>query len=430
MSSAENLWATKARALDVYRYAVLRQQYGIVVSVFIFVREAVRDAFLGLAAHFRLALAISTDPCDFLLLEYGPKAIPLERKKLLKQALRERGHVLVETVLPTTSTILAQRLLKRPSASVPLRYFLYASHAEWLVSRHTPKVLLNDRNGSIFAPFLRLSLNARRLLLVHLAHATTVESSLRLSMNDYDYYFLFGQTSLEALQKRSLLFGTSKVVLSGSHMIDMAYDLPDVLPRNEAILLLGVGPDEEAEDSYQCIYALLADWARTHPQERLLIKAHPRSSVPFWQQAVNTLSNLTVLPRSCTLVEALSQADIVISIWSNAVIEAALARRPVIFTNVAGATDVFDEERFFGTRIETNAALSARVQEIRQNYWCHQEASKKFAHFHLAHGFQGLQYSLTYLEALLHAEPIPYEILAERNPQDGCMHTIVTEIGK
>lgn len=406
MSTTDNPLAAKARALDVYRCALLRQRHGILGSVLRFARDAVRDALFGLMARFRLAREIPAEPCDFLLLQ-TPKVIPLERKKLLKQALRERGHVLIETPLPTGATILQQRLLKRPSAPVPLRYFLYAAHAEWLVSRYAPKILLNDPNGRFFSPFLRLSLNARQSLLVQLAHATTTEYSRRLSMNDYDYYFLFGQSSLDALQKRKILFGTSRAVLAGSHMIDAAYDLPDARPGEKAILILGVGPDKEKESDYQRIYALLAEWARMHPQERLLVKAHPRSRVPFWQQVANTLPNLTVLPRSCALAEALSQADIAINLLSNAVIEAALARRPIIFVNVASEIDIFDQERFFGPRIETGEAFSERVREIRQNYPCHQKACEDFAHFHLEHGIKGLQCTLTYLEALLHAEPIP-----------------------
>jgi len=411
MSAAHNPWAAKAHALDAYRYALLRQRHGVLGSVLRFARDAMRDALFGLVARFRLARTIPAESCDFLLLQSAPKVIALERKKLLKQSIRERGHALIETALPASTTILKQRLLKRPPAPVPLRYFLVAAHAEWLVSRYAPKILLNDRNGSLFSPFLRLSLNARQSLLVQLAHATTVEHSRRLSMNDYDYYFLFGQSSLEALQKRPLLFGTSRAVLAGSHMIDAAYDLPDASPGEDAILILGVGPDKEKESGYQRIYALLADWARTHPQERLLVKAHPRSNVPFWQQAANTLPNLTVLPRACTLAEALSQVDIVLNLLSNAVIEAALARRPVIFVNGADATDIFDQERFFGSRIETGEALTQRVQEIRQDYQSHQKASEDFAHFHLEQGTRGLQCTLAWLEALLHAEPVPCVIL-------------------
>lgn len=97
---------------------------------------------------------------------------------------------------------------------------------EWLVEQHQPRVLLNDRNGSLYAPFLRLELNARGSRLVHLAYATTVPSLRRLGMNDYDYYFLFGQSSLEALQARELRFGCSTAVLVGSHMIDDSYLMP------------------------------------------------------------------------------------------------------------------------------------------------------------------------------------------------------------
>src|SRR5690606_28367422 len=124
------------------------------------------------------------------------------------------------------------------------RYFGLAAYAQWLVEHHQPRILLNDRNGSLYAPFLRLALNARGSLLVHLAHATTVEGSRRLGMNDYDYYFLFGQSSLEALQARKLRFGSSTAVLAGSHMIDDDYVMPAPDLATRTLLILGVGPDK------------------------------------------------------------------------------------------------------------------------------------------------------------------------------------------
>src|SRR5690606_22455526 len=97
--------------------------------------------------------------------------------------------------------------------------------------------------------------------LVHLAHATTLGSSPRLSMNDYHYYFLFGQSSLDALRQRELLFGNSTAVLAGSHMIDDSYRLATPDPGKRTLLVLGVGPDREKLDDYLQSYALIRDWA-------------------------------------------------------------------------------------------------------------------------------------------------------------------------
>ena len=409
-----NPWAAKARALDRYRWLLLRERHGLLGSALRFAREALGDWWFGVRAKSRLAESVTAEPCDFLLLQSAPKVIAFQRKKLLIEGLRARGHNLVETALQEPKTILRERLLKRPPQPVPTRYFGIAAYAEWLVEQHQPRVLLNDRNGSLYAPFLRLALNARGSRLVHLAHATTVEGSRRLGMNDYDYYFLFGQSSLEALQARELRFGTSTAVLAGSHMIDSTYDLPPADPSLRTLLILGVGPDKEKEAGYQATYVLLRDWAAAHPEYQVLVKAHPRSQVPFWQQAATELVNLRVLPRGGGLADALVRASLVVNIMSNAVIEAALARRPVLYVNASGELDIFGQERFFGKALTSVECLQTAVVAIEHDYVRRLRQAGDFAYHHLAHGSQGLTHNLGLLESLLRDEPIAGETLLAR----------------
>lgn len=408
-------WARKAAALDRYRWLLLRERYGWLGSALRFMREALSDGVFGLAAHWRLAAQVDSESCDLLLLQSAPKVIAFQRKKLLIAALRGRGHVLIETALPEAQSILRERLLRRPSQAVPLRYFGYAAHAQWLVERYAAKVVLNDRNGSLYSPFLRLALNARQRLLVHLAHATTVEHSRRLGMNDYDYYFLFGQSSLEALQARALRFGTSTAVLAGSHMIDNAFDLPPADPARRVLLVLGVGPDKEKEAGYQRTYELLRDWAAENPAYQVLIKAHPRSRAPFWQQQALTLNNIEVLPRECGLAEALARASVVVNIMSNAVIEAALARRPVVHVNASGEEDIFAQARFVGACVGDLSALTVRLEEITATYPQSVAQAQRFAEFHLAYGVEGLSNTLRLLEELLMHERCDGQLLPSSN---------------
>lgn len=396
-----NPWLDKCRALDRYRWLLLRERHGFFGSVVRFARDAARDWFWGVRAMRRLAKKPQGENCDFLLLQSTAKVIPLQRKRLLKEALVARGHKLVETALPEPSEMLRQRMLRQPPFSVTARYFAYAAHAQWLVERYQPRILLNDRNGSLYSPFLRLALNDQQSLLVHLAHATTVEASQRLGMNDYDYYFLFGRSSLEALQRRTLRFGSSTAVLAGSHMIDSTYDLAPADPALRTILILGVGPDKEKEPGYRATYQLIMEWSRRYPEYRVLIKAHPRSQVPFWVKAAGELSQLVVLPRNCHLAEALGQVSLVINIMSNAVIEASLARRPVIYVNASDEQDLFAQERFFGARISSVDALQAGIEIAERDYPDALRRSQAFAEYHLAYGCNGLASNLDSLDALL-----------------------------
>ena len=402
-----NPWAAKARALDRYRWLLLRERHGLLGSALRFAREALSDWWFGLRAKGCLADTAPADPCDFLLLQSSPKVIKLQRKKLLIEALRARGHRLIETALQEPRVLLRERQLKRPPFPVPTRYFGIAAHAQWLVEHYQPRVLLNDRNGSLYSPFLRLALNARQSVLVHLAHATTGEGSRRLGMNDYDYYFLFGQSSLDALQARELRFGTSTVVLAGSHMIDKAFDLPPADPARRVMLVLGVGPDKEKEAGYQRTYALLRDWATCNPDYQMLIKAHPRSQVPFWQDAAGVLGNISVLPRECSLAQALERASVVINIMSNAVIEAGLAARPVMPVNLSEDADIFGQQAFFGVTVKSVDELSERLESLEKGYASALVRSRDFGHFHLAHGSSGLEINRQILERLLRREGLP-----------------------
>lgn len=394
-------WVAKARALDRYRWQLLRERHGLLGSAFRFAREALGDWLFGLRARARLANALAVESCDFLLLQSAPKVIAFQRKTLLIRGVRARGHSLIETALQERKSILGSRLLKKPLHSVPLRYFGYAAYAEWLVEKYQPKVLLNDRNGSLYTPFLRLALNARQRLLVHLAHATTVESSPRLGMNDYDYYFLFGQSSLDALHARRVLFGESTAVLAGSHMIDTALDLPPADPEQHVLLILGLGPDKEKEASFQISYAVIRDWAATNSEYQVLVKAHPRSRTPFWHEAAERLDNVQVLPATCGIAEALSRASVVVNFMSNAVVEATLARRPVIYVNAGGNRDIFSQEQFFGGCVTNIQGLTQRIDALKVDYPQSLQRSAQFAEYHLAHGVKGLANTLSRLDELL-----------------------------
>jgi hypothetical protein len=372
-----NAWKAKARALDHYLWLQLRERHGWAGSALRFVRDAIKDWCFGMYARCRQTKAPDTTPCDILLLQSAPKVIVLQRKKLLKAALRNRGYTLTEIALQTPGTILQQRLLKRPPFPVPTRYFGMAAHAEWCISRYDPKILLNDRNGSLYSPFLRLSLNLRQRLMIQLAHATTLEDSRRLGMNDYDYYLLFGASSEAALRKRALRFGASTVLLTGSHMIDGAFDMPAATPAMNTVLVLGVGPDKEKEVSYQESYRVTNEWAMNHPEKHVLIKLHPRGGVALWRETARNHANMEILPSETSLADALARSSIVISFMSNAVLEASLAKRPIIYVNAGGHVDLFDQERAFGEAIKAPDTLARRIREIEQDYPAHVMASER-----------------------------------------------------
>jgi hypothetical protein len=257
----------------------------------------------------------------------------------------------------------------------------------------------------------------RKSLLVQLAHATTLEKSQRLGMNDYDDYLLFGASSEAALRKRPLRFGASTVVLTGSHMIDQAFNMPAATPSLKTVLALGVGPDKEKEESYQKNYRIVREWASQRPETLVLVKLHPRSKAVLWRELAKNHANVEILSTETSLAEALARASIVINFMSNAIIEASLAKRPIIYVNAGENSDIFDQEHAFGSAIKTPEALALRIQEIEREYPAHVAATEEFSHFHLAGGFHGLERTLVVLESLLRGTELPKDIESRILPE-------------
>lgn len=409
-TETQQLWKTRARQLDAYRWALLRKKHGVIGSSLRALRDSAVDLVLGLGALLRADQAVQSAARRILVLHGSPLLLAQRRKAGLVEALRTRGHDVVEEAIEPLGVAIRCKYLYRPEARVPLRYYAYAAYAEWLARHHDPDLVLNERHGSLVIPFLRLSLNAQGKCLAQLSHATSVDPSRRLSMTDYDYYFLFGQSSLDALQRRSLRFGTTRTILAGSYLIDQQYDLP-IAKSNLCVLVLGVGPDNEARAGYQRTYALICEWAARHPQVPVTFKAHPRSHMEFWRQAADRYPNIRLAMPDASLADALKQSSVVLNILSNAALEASLAKRPVVYVNASGDPDILEQSRFFGPCVTDVDMLEARLDWLTHHYRQAVHATRAFAGYHLAHGIQGQNMTAEIIDQLVHRQPLPATLL-------------------
>lgn len=405
INQTSGLWQTRARQLDAYRWALWRENHGVLGAALRFVRDASADFVHGLLARLSAASAPHSPATRVLVLHGSPKLLAQRRKTGLIEALRERGHEVVEAAIEPLDVAIRQKLLYRPPAKVPLRYYAHAAYAEWLARHHQPALVLSERHGSLVTPFLRLSLNAQDKRLAQLAHATTVERSRRLSMTDYDYYLLFGQSSLAALQRRTLRFGSTQAILTGSYLVDQRYDMPPA-SNHLRLLVLGVGPDKEKRPGYQRTYALIRDWAARHPQVPVSFKPHPRSQVAFWQEAAAQHPNIHLLPAELFLADALEQSSVVLSIMSNAALEASVASRPVIYVNASEEPDDLEQSRFFGQCVTTLDMLDARLGWLQQHYEQALDCTHAFAQYHLAYGVHGQVRTAEVIDQLIHGHPL------------------------
>lgn len=405
-SETKGLWKARAQQLDRYRWVLWRERHGVVGSALRVLRDAIVDLTHGIGARLRAVPAPNSLARRVLVLHGSPKLLAQHRKDGLIEALRAKGHDVIEAAIEPLGVAVYQRLLYHPPAKVPLRYYAHAAYAEWLARHNDPQLVLSERNGSLVSPFLRLSLNAQGKRLAHLAHATTVEHSRRLSMTDYDYYLLFGQSSLAALQGRQLRFGSTQAVLTGSYLIDQHYNMPPATAEPR-LLVLGVGPDKEKRDGYQRTYALIREWASQHPHVPVTFKAHPRSRTTFWQEAASALPNIKVAPPQESLAQALERCSVVLNIMSNAALEASLANRPVIYVNASEESDSLEQERFFGECVTDSQMLDQRLVWLCQHYEQALQQTRAFAEYHLANGVHGQDKTAEAIDRLIHGQHLP-----------------------
>ncbi|WP_067584322.1 hypothetical protein [Endozoicomonas ascidiicola] len=364
--------------------------------------------FLGIVSIFFRRKAVSVEACEVLLLQASEKVVGYNRKSAFKKQLVESGVLMKEVPMLTISKVFLSRSLYGEVEHKGFKYFFLQCYAKYLVTKYRPKVILNDRNGALLSVFLKEEVENIGGVLVQLAHATTTEGSRKLALNHYHYYFLFGMSSYDALLKRDVMVGDSKAVIVGSHMVDKTFDIPPETFENKTILLLGVGPDREKEDVGIKNYELIFEWVCTRPDLTLMIKAHPRSDLSFWLEKSTSHQNIKVFDKKVLLSEAFRVAGAVISISSNAIIEAALSRRPLICVDRTGGDDIFSFEKIYGEIAKNAFEIDRSYEDIVQNYDENLERSERFSNYHLSHGFDGLDNTVSAVQMLLKNKEVDF----------------------
>lgn len=332
--------------------------------------------------------------CDILFLHPSDESFGLKRKQKLIDKLKESGVNVREEIALTEKEIFQQDACSGPFFFGRL-FRCYEGYANWLRKKYNPKVIITDRNGSMLSPFLK-SRSIDDPVTFHLAHSVLTAQSSRFGMLEYDYYCIYGKSSLEYLQTRQYTFGSCQLVLGGSILFDENFVLPPASPELP-ILFLGMGPELEAEPEGRKIYQLICDWQRV-TGKKLYIRLHQRSKGEFWESVKQ--SGLEVLSAEPFQTSA-ARASLVLSPYTNAVVDAALLGRPVQLVSFPGAQDFLQVEKFFGPRVHDADRLDQAVRSHLDNYGKSLEACNIFAKYHLEHGIHSVSYVSSVLLELL-----------------------------
>lgn len=314
----------------------------------------------------------------------------LERKRGIFSRLTDAGLTFVEIDSKSPKEIAASgEFYGRSSEAFMFRYLdLYA---QYVLESYRPKVIVTDRNGDLFSPFLKKAAAALDCKIIHLPHSVITLESSKYRMIDYDYYLLYGRSSLECLQQITPLFGNCQALLAGSYLFDGEFSLP-AADANGAILLLGMGPAMEERPVYAQYYEAVVDWLKQNPEAQLHVRLHPRSSGDYWRNVEKIMDNVTLRPQGERFVDSCRSAYMCITSYTNAVVDAALLGRPSLLICGDDVTDYLQVERFFGDRVADPGDISVAVDRYRVELEAFQRKSEEFAHYHVHHGCRSVEY--------------------------------------
>lgn len=328
---------------------------------------------------------LSSTSCDILVLHPSDESFGLKRKQKLIDKLRESGVIVRETIALTEKQILQQGACRGPFSYGRL-FRCYEGYANWLRKKYNPKVIITDRNGSIFSPFLKAKQH-EDVVTFHLSHSVLTSQSSRFGMLEYDYYCIYGKSSLEFLQALPYTFGSCQLVLGGSVLFDEGFVVPPADPELP-LLFLGMGPELESTSEGKRIYQLVCDWQRVSGK-KLYVRLHQRSNGDFWKSIVQ--EGLEVLPQEPFQTSA-ARASLVLSPYTNAVVDAALLGRPVQLISFPEEQDFLQVENFFGPRVHDVAGLDNAVKRHLNSYEKSVAACHVFTKYHLEHGVDSVSY--------------------------------------
>jgi len=321
--------------------------------------------------------------CDVLLIHPSRKSFLQGRKKPLITALQARGMRVEEHVEESDRELLRQRQFAPPGRPVPFLLYWHAAHAAYLLQRYRPKVILSERNAWIVPSFIK-TLRAEGAQIMHLAHSVPSGQSSRYDYFDYDYYLMFGRSSFEYLSSLHGAYGTCRAVFAGPYYLSDSQPFL-ASPGNESgvlrLLFLGSGPDYEHEAGYQQYCSWVMKWLRDRSDVELAVKVHPRGSGHPWVAHAAVDARVRILPQEVRLEECAQRFDLVLSGYTNAVLDVARAGTP--FVLLGSDDDYFSVESFGLPRCRVESQLAYCIESVVKAPGDYKLRLAEFLKFHI-----------------------------------------------
>lgn len=350
----------------------------------------------GLAAPLFTRSRVHEEPCDILFLYAwaGEEA----RTGALSLALERRGLRVRHVAMPSPFRTLWRRRLAVPDAPGRLGDRFFESASAYLVRRYRPRVLLTFDDGTSYTASLRREMRRIGGALVHIAHGVTGDSPLFTAF-DFDYYFLFGRSSMEAVLRQKTRRGSTKVVEAGSYLIGEDFSLP-VRRESSSILFFSSWLHPTVRDLLLDNFRLLAEWAGAQTRYELLVKHHPLEDESVIRGILRGVPRVRFFPKETPMREAVREVSLVMTTWSVASVEAAVLNRPAVIVNRSGNADFLRIEDYLPPRATTAAEIQERIDRINARYDEYVAQAGRFAGYHLARTTGSIPYLASCIDSL------------------------------
>lgn len=339
---------------------------------------------------------VTSQACDVLFLYSWPGE--QRRTTNLAAALQKQGLSVRHHAIPSPKNILRKRLLCRTERIAPLRncYFEYA--AAHIVQVFRPRLILTFDDGSPYTVFLRASLHATGGRLINIAHGITGDSALFTNFC-FDYYFVFGPSSLDAIGRQARRYGSTKIVAAGSYLIDEDFSLTP-MPDSKTIVFFSSWLPSSVRSILLSNFRVFAEWARTQDEYDLVVKHHPLEDPSIIRSILAGIPRITFLPAGTPMKTALQDASLAIVSWSVASVEAALLGRPSVVINTSDNPDFLEIESYYLPRARTVAEVQARIDTMFGRYDEFVDRSRDYVRRHLAHTTDSIPFLASCIESL------------------------------
>lgn len=310
------------------------------------------------------------------------KSKGIYRQKIFLDFLSE--YVSLDTcVFEKDMEILKRKLLQKVDA--PISHYLMASYAKHLINKYSnASVIIYEKYDPILQYYLMLYRFPYQKL-IHVAHSKITNDSKKFSINLCDYYFVFGESSLKSLENKSIRLGNSNVCISGAYFTNNKQQVSLDRSSSRKIVILGMGPLFERRNKYRANYYLIDEFLKNKDYE-VFLKPHTMSNIDG-----NDFKKIKILPKELTMESACDGALAVISIYSNAVIDASYLGYPIAYFNANSLSDEWEAFDYFGVCVD-GEQLGNRLSAIKGDYLAEVDKAFKFGVYHLGKAGMGAKY--------------------------------------